>query len=84
MTKTTENLDDFIMFRRDNFIFLAPKANRSIKIIYEDENPCPIAHKINLSIRCKHAKIKHNDNEIIIYCEESCDCKIKKMIEEEE
>lgn len=51
-------------------IFVLPETEKPAKVVFEDCNPCPIAHEYGRKISCQYSKIDTDNDkcEMNIYC----------------
>ncbi len=52
----------------DQIIFISSNENKPIKVVYENEYPCPISYQLGFNHSCKYVDQTITENEIEFSC----------------
>ena len=53
----------------DLIYITSTNEDKMIKVVYENENPCPVAYQLGFNRHCKHAKVNTEELELDISCD---------------
>jgi hypothetical protein len=63
-----DNLNQIVFDSDDQIIFISSNDDKPIKLVYENEYPCPVSYQLGFNHRCKYVDQIITEKEITFSC----------------